>query len=39
VVVAKLSTWPEAYSDDFFVPTFTGCMDLARQIARSGAAD
>jgi CubicO group peptidase (beta-lactamase class C family) len=37
VVVAKLSTWPEAYTDDFFLPTFTGCMDLARQIAESGA--
>jgi CubicO group peptidase (beta-lactamase class C family) len=32
VVIAKLSTWPEAYTDDYFVPTFTACMDLARQI-------
>jgi CubicO group peptidase (beta-lactamase class C family) len=35
VVVAKLSTWPEAFTDDIFVPTFIGCMDLARQVARS----
>jgi CubicO group peptidase (beta-lactamase class C family) len=37
VVVAKLSTWPEAYTDDFFLPSFTGCMDLARRIGGSGA--
>jgi CubicO group peptidase (beta-lactamase class C family) len=35
VVVAKLSTWPEAYTDDYFAPTFSGCMDLARQIGGS----
>ena len=32
VVVAKLSTWPEAFSNDYFVPMFTACMDLARQL-------
>jgi CubicO group peptidase (beta-lactamase class C family) len=32
VVVAKFSTWPEAFSDEYFVPTLTGCLDLARQI-------
>jgi hypothetical protein len=32
VVVAKFSTWPEAFSDEYFVPTLTGSLDLARQI-------
>jgi CubicO group peptidase (beta-lactamase class C family) len=32
VVVAKFSTWPEAFSDAYFVPTLSGCLDLARQI-------
>jgi CubicO group peptidase (beta-lactamase class C family) len=39
VVVAKLSTWPEAYTSGYFVPTFTACMDLARQLGRTGAAN
>jgi len=33
VVIAKLSTWPVAWSSAFFVPTFGACMDFARQLA------
>jgi CubicO group peptidase (beta-lactamase class C family) len=33
VVIAKFSTWPDAFSDDYFVPTLLGCLDLARRVA------
>jgi CubicO group peptidase (beta-lactamase class C family) len=32
VVVAKLSTWPEASSPAYVVPTMTACVDLARRV-------
>jgi CubicO group peptidase (beta-lactamase class C family) len=32
VVVAKLSTWPEAWSLDRAVATMSACLDIARQI-------
>jgi len=32
-VVAKLSTWPEAWTTDRFVPTLYGCRDLLRRLA------
>jgi CubicO group peptidase (beta-lactamase class C family) len=33
VVVAKLSTWPVAWDASFSVPTWTGLVDLAEQLA------
>ncbi|MGN6377676.1 MAG: serine hydrolase domain-containing protein [Gaiellales bacterium] len=33
-VVAKLSTWPEAWSDDRFQLTVAACTDLAEKLAR-----
>jgi CubicO group peptidase (beta-lactamase class C family) len=33
VVVAKFSTWPEAWSPEYAVPTSSGCIDLARKVA------
>jgi hypothetical protein len=32
-VVAKLSTWPEAWTSDRFVPTLYGCRDLLRRLS------
>jgi CubicO group peptidase (beta-lactamase class C family) len=32
VVVAKLSTWPEAWSLAYAAPTMSACLDLARQL-------
>ncbi len=32
VVVAKLSTWPDAWSVRYAEPTLRGCLDLARQL-------
>jgi hypothetical protein len=31
-VVAKLSTWPEAWSDERFAATLSGCRDLLRRL-------
>jgi CubicO group peptidase (beta-lactamase class C family) len=36
VVIAKLSTWPEAWSQERFRPTLASCLDLAERIAGSG---
>ena len=33
VVVAKLSTWPDAWSRRYWTPTLRGFMDLAEQLA------
>jgi CubicO group peptidase (beta-lactamase class C family) len=33
VVIAKLSTWPEAWSEGFGGPTLKGMLDLANQLA------
>jgi hypothetical protein len=33
VVIAKLSTWPEAYTLEYAMPTMTACRDLARRLA------
>jgi CubicO group peptidase (beta-lactamase class C family) len=33
VVIAKLSTWPVAWDASFAVPTWTGLVDLAEQVA------
>jgi hypothetical protein len=35
MVIAKLSTWPQAWSIDYAAPTMTACLDLARQLAGS----
>jgi CubicO group peptidase (beta-lactamase class C family) len=32
-VVAKLSTWPEAWTAERFVPTVSGCRDLLRRLS------
>jgi CubicO group peptidase (beta-lactamase class C family) len=32
VVIAKLSTWPEAWSEEHATATMSACLDLARQI-------
>ncbi len=31
VVIAKLSTWPEAWSEEHATATLSACLDLARQ--------
>jgi CubicO group peptidase (beta-lactamase class C family) len=36
VVVAKLSTWPEAWSSDRYRLTVAACSDLAEQVAGAG---
>jgi CubicO group peptidase (beta-lactamase class C family) len=33
VVIAKLSTWPDAFTLDYVLPTLAACRDLARQLA------
>jgi CubicO group peptidase (beta-lactamase class C family) len=33
VVVAKLSSWPNAWSHRYWTPTLRGCLDLADQLA------
>jgi hypothetical protein len=35
-VVAKLSSWPEAWSSERFLSTVDGCRDLLRQLAAAG---
>jgi len=37
-VVAKLSSWPEAWATERFVPSVRGCRDLLRQLAAGEAA-
>jgi CubicO group peptidase (beta-lactamase class C family) len=32
VVIAKFSTWPEAFTPRYFDPTLQGCLDVARQV-------
>jgi CubicO group peptidase (beta-lactamase class C family) len=39
VVIAKLSTWPEAWSLRYWTPTLRGFMDLAEQLAESDERD
>jgi CubicO group peptidase (beta-lactamase class C family) len=34
VVIAKVSTWPDAWSVRYSEPTLRGCLDLARQLGR-----